>query len=69
MALGKAVKPDPDLWLPLLGEYRLTPFPNDTLLEGTLRHSSIAVGETRISRLTSPRSSPRNNRNTTSVFP
>jgi len=37
MALRKAVKPDPGLWLPLLGEYRLTPLPNGTLLEGTLR--------------------------------
>jgi membrane-associated protease RseP (regulator of RpoE activity) len=37
MALRKAVKPDPGLWLPLLAEYRLTSLPNDTLLEGTLR--------------------------------
>ena len=37
MALRKAVKPDPGVWLPLLGEYRLTSLPNDTLLEGTLR--------------------------------
>jgi len=37
MALRKAVKPDPGLWLPLLAAYRLTSLPNDTLLEGTLR--------------------------------
>jgi Zn-dependent protease len=37
MALRKAGKPDPGLWLPLLEEYRLTSLPNDTLLEGTLR--------------------------------
>ncbi|MBT7503795.1 MAG: site-2 protease family protein [Gemmatimonadales bacterium] len=37
MALRKAGKPDPGLWLTLLEEYRLTSLPNDTLLEGTLR--------------------------------
>ena len=37
MALRKAVKPDPALWLPLLAEYRLTSLPKETLLEGTLR--------------------------------
>jgi len=37
MALRKAVKPDPGVWLPLLADYRLTSLPNDTLLEGTLR--------------------------------
>jgi len=37
MALRKAVKPDPGVWLPLLADYRLTALSNDTLLEGTLR--------------------------------
>ena len=37
MALRKAVKPDLDLWLPLLSEYKLTSLPHDMLLEGTLR--------------------------------
>jgi membrane-associated protease RseP (regulator of RpoE activity) len=37
MAGRKEVKPDPGLWLPLLGEYRLTSLPHDTLLEGVLR--------------------------------
>jgi Zn-dependent protease len=37
MAGEKGVKLDPEIWLPLLTEYRLTSLPNDTVLLGTLR--------------------------------
>jgi len=42
MALRKAGKPDPGMWLPLLADYQLTSLPNDTLLEGTLREGLTA---------------------------
>ena len=42
MALRKAGKPDPGMWLPLLADYELTSLPNDVLLEGTLREGLTA---------------------------
>lgn len=37
MTAEKGVKLDPELWLPLLEEYRLTSLPDDTVLRGVLR--------------------------------
>ena len=42
MALRKAGKPDPGMWLPLLADYELTSLSNDVLLEGTLREGLTA---------------------------
>lgn len=47
MVGGKAVKPDPAVWLPLLADYRLTALPHDTVLEGTLR-SGLDAGSAEV---------------------
>jgi Zn-dependent protease len=45
MAAENGVKPDPSLWLPLLGHYRLTALPRDTVLEGRLNEGLTAESD------------------------